>query len=283
MAAARAGRGDLERTRGTSCAAALTTRVVLNAAAELTGEDGPFTGQELSRRGLALLTRDLAVNASRWPDAAHARYREERRRLGPDRHFQAREEVARQFGHGVLDADLMREAPGFGTTLVGLGTVRKDTALVFDVPLPPSMSVDPVHRAMVVTLAWISPMEASRARYPLAALEAVAADGDEFGDGAADRGWHLAMKNGHLDGKMIKRGTLWSRRMVHDRVRVPDFEDGATLPIRVQCRDASGSGLNPDDDIRFAIVGTLEVAETVRYDVHQEVRDALRVRVRDLG
>ena len=31
------------------------------------------------------------------------------------------------------------------------------------------------------------------------------------------------------------------------------------------------------------MVVTLEVAGTVRYDVHQEVRDALRVRVRDLG
>ena len=283
VAAARAGPGALERARGTSCAAALATRAVLNAAAELTGEGGPYEGQELPRRDLALLTRALAVNASRWPDAAHARYQEERRRLGRDRHFQAKEEVARRFGHGVLDPDLMREAPGFGTTLVGLGTVRKDSAQVFDVPLPPSMSGNAVHRAMVVTLAWFSPMDSSRARYRLAALEAVAADGDEFGDGAADRGWHLAMKNGHLDGKMIKRGTLWSRRMVHDRVRVPEYEDGATLPIRVQCRDASGGGLNPDDDIRFAIAVTLEVAETARYDVHQEVRDALRVRVRDLG
>ena len=225
VAAARAGPGDLERARGTGYAAAFATRAVLNAAAELTREGGPFAGQELPRRDLALLTRALAVNASRWPEAAHARYRQERRRLGQDRHFQVKEEVARQFGHGVPDADLMREAPGFGATLVGLGTVRKDTAQVFDVPLPPSMSGDSVHRAMYVTLAWFSPMESSRARYRLAALEAVAADGDEFGDGAADRGWHLAMKTGHLDGKMIKRGTLWSRRMVHDRVRVPEFED----------------------------------------------------------
>ena len=108
VAAARAGPGDLERARGMSCEAALATRAVLNAAAELTGEDGPFAGQELSRRDLASLTRALAVNASRWPEVADARYREERRRLGRDRHFQAKEEVARQFGHGVLDADLMR-------------------------------------------------------------------------------------------------------------------------------------------------------------------------------
>ncbi len=283
VAAARGGLSARERARGTSCAAALATRAVLNAAAELTGEDGAYAGQELSRRDLSLLTRALAVNASRWPEAAQARYEEECRRVGRYRHHQAKEEVARQFGHGVLDADLMREAPGFGTTLVGVGTVRKDGAQVFDVPLPPSMSGDSVHRSMYVTLAWFSPMEVSRARYRLAALEAVASDGVDLGNGVEDKGWHLAMKNGHLDGRMIKRGTLWSRRMVHDRVRVPDFEEGATLPIRVQCRDSSGGGLNPDDDIRFAIVVTLEVAGTVLYDVHEEVRDALRVRVRDAG
>ena len=283
VAATRGGLSRRERARGTSCAAALTTRAVLNAAAELTAEDGPYAGQELSRRDLALLTRALAVNASRWPEAAHARYREEHRRLGKSRHFQAKEEVARQFGHGVLDVDLMREAPGSGTTLVGLGSVRKDGARIFDVPLPSSMSGDSVHRAMYVTLAWFSPMETSRARYRLAALEAVASDGVDLGDGAEDKGWHLAMKSGHLDGKMIKRGTLWSRRMVHERVRVPEFVEGATLPIRVQCRDVSGGGLNPDDDIGFAIAVTLEVADTVRYDIHEEVRDALRVRVRDAG
>ena len=281
VAAVQGGLSARERARGTSCAAALTTRAVLNAAAELTGEDGAFAGQELSRRDLSLLTRALAVNASRWPEAAEARYEEESRRVGRYRHLQAKEEVARQFGHGVLNADLMREAPRFGTTLVGVGTVRKDGAQVFDVPLPPSMSGDSVHRAMYVTLAWFSPMQVTRARYRLAALEAVAADGVDLGNGADDKGWHLAMKNGHLDERMIRRGTLWSRRMVHDRVRVPDFEEGATLPIRVQCRDASGGGLNPDDEIRFAVVVTLEVAGTILYDVHEEVKDALRVRVRD--
>ena len=281
VAAARGGSRASERARGTSCAAALTTRSVLSAAAELTGEDGPYAGQELSRRDLALLTRALAVNASRWPEVAHARYREERHRLGRYRHLQAKEEVTRQFGHGVLDVELMREAPEFGTTLVGLATVRKDEAQVFEVPLPPSMSGDSMHRAMCVTLAWFSPVDASRARYRLAALEAVAADGGGFDDGVEDKGWYLSMKNGHLDGKLVKRGTLWSRRMVHDRVRVPEFEEGASLPIRVQCRDASGGGLSPDDEIRFAIVVTLEVAATARYDVHQEIRDALRVRVRD--
>ena len=257
---------------------------MLNAAAELTGEDGPFAGQELPRRDLALLTRALAVNASRWPEAAHARYREEGRRLGRDRHFQAKEGVARQFGHGVLDADLMLEAPGFGATLVGLGTVRKDMAQVFDVPLPPSMSGDSVHRAMVMTLTWFSPMESSRARYRLAALEAVAADGDEFGDGAADRG----VASGNEERAPGRQNDqAWDPLVAADG---PRSGTGSRMRGRRHLADSGSSAATrraedstPDDDIRFAIVVTLEVAGTVRYDVHQEVRDALRVRVRDVG
>lgn len=68
------GAAAIARSRGTSCANALTTRAHLNAAAALTSEGGPFAGLELPRRDLALLTRALAVNSSRWPTSAHNLY-----------------------------------------------------------------------------------------------------------------------------------------------------------------------------------------------------------------
>lgn len=37
---------------------------------------------------------------------------------------------------------------------------------------------------------------------------------------------------------LIRRGTAWSRCLVHKRVFAPEFEIGAALPIRVQCLDA---------------------------------------------
>ena len=61
----------------------------------------PVTGRQSAhdalREGEILPPRapSEALNASRWPEVADARYREERRRLGQDRHFQAKEEVAR--------------------------------------------------------------------------------------------------------------------------------------------------------------------------------------------
>ena len=282
VAASRQGRDTQVRSRGTSCAAALTTRAHLAAAAALTQQDGPYAGQELPRRDLALLTRALAVNSARWPDNALDQYKSEKERLerlGGNKALQAKEEVARYFGYGVLRPDLMCEAPRLGTTLVGLGTVRKDGAAIFDMPLPHSLSGERIHRAMLVTLAWFSPVEPARASYRLVALDAVAADGSDKDD--IDKGWGLAMKSGHLDVRVIKRGTVWSQRLAHNRVAVPDFDEHYTLPIQVRCRDASGNGLNPDEDIRFALAVTFEVAVETEYDIHEEIRQQLQVRLRD--
>ena len=74
--------------------------------------------------------------------------------------------------------------------------------------------------------------------------------------------------------------TAWSRRLIHNRVRAPEFDDSATVSIRLQCRDASGGGLDPDLDIPFAIAVTLQVAATAEYDVHEESQDKLLVRLR---
>jgi len=267
------------RARGTSCAAALTTRALLQSAEGLITDGGPYQGQELPREDLALLTRALAVNTARWPEVAHDLYQEELRRLGSSRHARAKQEVARHFGHGVLTPMLMQESPGTGVTLVGLGDVRKDQAKIFDLPLPESLSGGRVERSMCVTLAWFSPVDPSRVRYRLASLEAIAFDIGDEEDDDKDNGWGLNLKGEGPDSNMVKRGTVWSRRLVNDRLTAPAYESGASVPIRVQCRDAGG-GLDPNLDIRFAIAVTLEVETTVEYDVHQEVRAEIALRLR---
>ncbi len=176
---------------------------------------------------------------------------------------------------------LMQESPGTGVTLIGLGEVRKDQAKIFYLPLPESLSGDRVARSMRVTLAWFSPVDPSRVRYRLASLEAIAAGIEGEADEDKDNGWGLMLKGEGPDDNMVKRGTVWSRRLVHDRLPAPTYELGASVPIRVQCRDASGGGLDPDLDLRFAIAVSLEIETPVRYDVYQEVRAQIAVRLRE--
>ena len=270
------------RVRGTSCSNALATRAHVNSAAELVTEGGPFAGIDLSRRDQALITKALAVNSSRWPDKAIAHYDAERARLGGN-HAAAREDVCRHFGHGKLNEPFMREAPELGATLIGTGTIRKDRAALFNVPLPPSLAGERIGRSMWVTIAWFSPVLPTRARYRLALLEAIPHGTDLFGDLTVDDGWRLDMRPQQLDANIIKRGTVWSRRLIHSGATVPNYDDEAALPIRVQCRDNSGGGLNPDDDIRFALAVTLELEAETRFDIHEEIEHELRVRLQRAG
>lgn len=265
------------RVRGTSCSTALATRAHVNAAVELGQEDGPYDGLGLERRDNALITKALAVNAARWPSNAFQFYEEERNRLGGN-HAQAREEVCRYYGHGCLNADFMREAPELGATLIGVGTIRKDGAALYNIPLPPSLAGERIGRTMRVTVAWFSPVLATRARYRLALLEAVPHGTDLLGELIEDDGWALDMAAQQLDANIIKRGTVWSRRLVHRGPIVPNYGDDAVLPIRVQCRDNSGGGLSPDEDIRFAVAVTFELEAETQFDIRSEIENAIRLR-----
>ena len=262
--------------RGTSAAAALTTRALLQAAEALTKDDGPYAGQELPRQDVALATRALAVNAALWPDEALDLLQSSLSRLGSTQHARAKEEVCRFFGYGTLQPERMRQSPENGVSLIGFGTVKKDQAQVFRMPLPASISGEKVPRSMRVTIAWFTPVNPARAQYRLAALEAMAA---EDWDEEADMGWGLALKPEGPDANQIKRGSIWSRRLTHRTQTVPD-SGNADVAIRVQCRDASGGGLDSDADIRFAVAVTFEVEASLHYDVYDEMRGQIGVRLR---
>jgi hypothetical protein len=210
VATVQRGAATTYRTRGTSCATALASRAALFSLAGLTAHDGPYAEEVLSARDRALLTKALSVNAARWPKTAIELFAKECA-PEPRRHARSREEVCRYYGHGVLDPVRMREAPPWGATLVGLGSVRKDKAALFEVPLPASLAGERVGRSMCVNIAWFSPVRASRARYRLALLEAVAHGYAASGDSTVDDGWALALKSDQLDANIIKRGTVWSQ------------------------------------------------------------------------
>ena len=271
-------RGGLRRSRGTSDAAALTTRAVLEAAASLVEEDGPYQGLELPRRDLALLTRALAVNAAIWPESSNNYYSDALSRFGDRAYAASKMDVARHFGHGVLEPVRMAGSPENGATLVGLGDIRKDQGKVFDLFLPPSLSGERLPRALRVTLAWFSPVDPTRAVYRLAKLSAIAA---AAGEADKDDSWGLKLKGDGPDANMVARGTVWSRRLVTNAKAAPAFGDNAVLPIRVQCQETMKDALSPDDDVRFAIVVSLEIEAEARFDVLQEIREAIAVRLRD--
>ena len=276
-AAPHSGQRTTQRSRGTSTATALTTRAILQAAEALTGQGGPYEGQELPRRELALITRALAVNSSRWPENALNLYNDELSLIGRSKHERAKEEVCRYYGFGVIAPDLMRQSPDNGVTFVGLGSIKKDGAQIFNMPLPPSMSGEKVRRSMRVTIAWFTPVNPARAQYRLAGLEAEVRD--KYSNNRDD-GWGLKMAPEILANNTVKRGSVWSRRLVNRTLTVPEYDEKYTIPICVHCRDTSSGGLHSDVDIDFAIVVTLEIESIVQFDIYNEVKNAIQISLR---
>ncbi|WP_198671244.1 hypothetical protein [Oceanibium sediminis] len=86
------------------------------------------------------------------------------------------------------------------------------------------------------------------------------------------------MKDDVPTSNAIAKGTVWSRRLSHARVLPPTFGEDVIIPIRVQCSDTSGGGLSQDEDIRFAIAVTLQLAIDTRYDIQTEIANRLRIR-----
>ncbi len=158
--------------------------------------------------------------------------------------------------------------------------VRKDKAVDFEFPLPESLSGERVPRSMRVTVAWFTPASTARACYRLSSLEAIALDAN--GD-VADRRWLLRLKTKNLATTMLKKGSVWSCRLIQDTATVPEYRDDTTLKIRVQCSDPSSGALDPDLDIRFALAASLEVEADVEFDVHQEIQAQIRLRLQDRG
>lgn len=264
------------RNRGTSPATALTTRAVLQAAAAITGEEGPFAGLELPRIDLALATRALAVNGTMWPGGWEIYEDDAKQRLGKDKSSTpVKDQVAKVFGYGVLEPVRMAAGPVNGATLIGLGTIRKDQARLFELALPPSLAGQKLPRRLRVTLAWFSPTAPTRALYRCAALEAACVDGE----GNEPKEWFVRLKGIGPDSHMMKRGTVWSKRLENTIQTTPKYDDEAFIPIRVQCREVGVGGLSPDDDIRFAIAASFEVEGDVRFDVYEEIKEAIRLRV----
>ncbi len=279
-ASPRGGERGTQKVRGTSPAAALTTRSILLAGEALSAEGGPYEGLDLPRKTMALLGKALAVNSARWPAEAVDLFEAEKLLLGGNSHQRARENACKHFGYGPITSNMMFESPENGVTLVGTGTIRKDQSLVFNFPLPPSLSGERVPRSMRVTIAWFSPTNPARAQYRLASLEAVAAPGvdeDEL------EHWGLNLKSDGPDANLVKRGSVWSRRLVNRTASTPEYDGAFNIPICVQCRDAANGGLSPDDDIEFALVVTLEVEAEVQYDIHNEVEQKLRLRLNPAG
>lgn len=252
--------GELDRTwhaRGTSNAAALASRgaaFLSEVITDLRLQHGANLPEEYD----GVLLKALLVHGADW---AEARSLYESILRDPQNSLTFKNYVGRFLGYGMANLDKVMACTEQRVTVLGVGALVDGEAHEFLFPLPPSLSAVTDNRRLIITLAWLSPVNCVRQNYRIAHLWF-----DPKNDLAPDRI--------DADSRAVSRGTV--QHEVLEGAKAVDFQDGEVVAIRVNCRADAGDILDP---IQYGLAVTLEVAEGIAIPIYQEVRDRLRIRI----
>jgi len=257
--------GDLSYTwysRGTSNAAALASRTatrLYDVIDELRQEAG---GEIFETVPYAVWLKALLVHGANWGTAGDILTQILR---NPRNSRQFKEYITRLIGYGMIDPVRVSECGEHRVTALGGGFLQNDQAHVHQIPLPPSLSAQRCWRRLVITLAWITPINPIHQSWRRA---------DLWFSPPMDS---LQVKRKQADWRAVQRGTVQHEILEGERAAV--FIDGASLEIQVSCRSDAGV---LEDPVPYALAATLEVAEDLGVDIYSEVAvqvHAARVRV----
>lgn len=250
-------------TAGTSNATALVTREA-NRLFDIL-DAGPHSTDDATLPDALyhpLLVRALLTHATSWGEWE----RRLRQELGLDNQ-QARRQVTALLGYGRLDIDRLGTAATNRAVVVAGGRIARNERHTYELPLPPSLRARAEWHRFTITLAYMVPTIAQLTRYRgakvyFATPDTGLAGGDRTG----------------AEHNTVRRGSL--QHEIVQGARAMAFGDGDTFPIHVECMD-DAQRLGAGQQLRYALVVSVETAEETSTTIHDEVRTSLRQRIRE--
>lgn len=203
----------------------------------------------------AVLLKALTVHGASWTDidapllAAQPDI--------TDYHKQKRY-LSRWLGFGPVDRTYGVFCTPERATMIGIGEIGKEEGRVFRIPLPPSLAGKRVERRLIVTLAWLSPINHANQAYRQARLW-VSPPKAELRVGRQDADWRTA-----------RRGTIQHEILSGEESSV--FTDGASMVFNVSCAEDAGK---LQGTVPFALIVSLEVAPGSGIPVYQEIANKI--------
>jgi hypothetical protein len=187
---------------------------------------------------------------------------------GSGQHIARRDDIARLFGFGVPDIDRVLDCTENRATLLGFGTISADSALLYRIPIPAGLDGQRAFRALTVTLAWFTPINARHQGYRRAALD--------ISPGSEEKYWLVAERDSYQPtDKTIVRGSLFHERRTGEKAAV--FVDDGNILLRVSCRATAGE---LDEEIPYALAISFEVGVETGIQVYEEIRARIAPQVR---
>jgi hypothetical protein len=250
-------------TRGTSVAAALTTRLAAEIFEEIAAD--PSGDEAMSRRYAAVVLKALVAHSTTWESTAATTLTDVLQGLGvPNRKL--KENLSRFLGHGNIRPDRAYKCNDQRVTVIGYGELAHGDSHVFKFPWPTALRASVDERRLTITLASLVPTMPGNYSYRGADVwVSKPGESKEFGLKAGDR-----------DDKAVQRGTL--QHVCYSGKSAAAFDDGAGLTLQVSCR-AVAMDEHALPAVPYALVVSLEVAEETGLPIYSEVELGLQAQV----
>ncbi|CAM3046019.1 S8 family peptidase [Shewanella loihica] len=170
-------------------------------------------------------------------------------------------ELNQYLGFGVVNENRIHGCQSNQATLIYTGVVRDGEAHEYELPLPPSLAANTANRRLIVTVAWMAPVNHGHQDYRGAQLWATPAS-KLINANDPDYYFH------HL-----KNGTVFHE--VRLGAKAASFTKGDKLAIQLHCNARAGfDGL----EVPYALVVTLDTPGT-DLPIYEEVKNELELTV----
>lgn len=169
--------------------------------------------------------------------------------------------LKRYLGYGLVEPDRSLFSLPNRVTVLGFGRLGDNEGNIFELPLPGVLSEQSIMRRLIITLAWLSPINPLHRNYRKSALWFdFVPTLEEFNP------LGLSRKDYQFD--TVKRGTL--QHEIFEGTGRANFDQSTNLKIRINCKADAGD-LN--EEIEYGLAVTLEVAE--EFHIYEELKQKL--------
>jgi hypothetical protein len=175
-------------------------------------------------------------------------------------------------GYGKVNADMTLFSTEKQVTILGYGSLAKNRAHEYSIPIPDVLNGIDVKKYITLTLAWFSPLHFQSSKYRKAQLflENLASNGQT----------DLKLSQDVFDFKTTGNGTV--QHHVLKGSGADSFIEGAMLKIKVSCREDAPS-LPAGEKIPYALVTTFAVPPESQIEIYEQIRVRLRQQVQISG
>lgn len=255
---------------GTSSATALATRLACQLHEMLDEVNmNRDTQTEIPDEYYAVLIKALLVHGASWQQSSDLLHEIVKDKPGVPPNY-IKKHITPYLGYGVVNGQRVLSCTDSRVTLLGWGELELEKAHEFLFPLPEALGKVAVEKRLTTTLAWISPTNWQSRQYRQARLYIDNLTGDNY----VPKDEKLTLNRDGIDWNTTRRGTVQHDVLIGHQAE--PLTNKGNLVLKVDCRK-DAPGLAPGTTIRYGLAVTLEVNESDKVKIYEEINQKLKL------